>query len=66
MMVLVIMAMLIHVTWTQIRLAMKRMVKVITAILVLMVEQSCDNPDDDDQQLTMMMVIMMMMMMMIT
>ena len=46
MMVLVMMAMLI--TWTQIRLAMKRMVKVMTAILVLMGEQSCDDPDDDD------------------
>jgi len=61
MMVLVMMAMLI--TWTQIRLAM---VKVMTAILVLMGEQSCDNPNDDDQQLIMMMVIMMMMMIMIT
>ena len=46
MMVLVMMAMLI--TWTQIRLAMKRMVTEMTAILVLMGEQSCDNPDDDD------------------
>ena len=61
MMVLVMMAMLI--TWTQIRLAMKRIVKVMTSIL--MGEQLCDNPDDDDQQLIMMMVMMMMMMMMI-
>ena len=27
---------------------MKRMVKEMTAILVLLGEQSCDNPDDDD------------------
>ena len=46
MMVLVMMAMLI--TWTQIRVAVKRMVKVMTGILVLMGEQSCDHPDDDD------------------
>ena len=46
MMVVVMMAMLI--TWTQIRVAVKRMVTVMTAILVLMGEQSCDHPDDDD------------------
>ena len=58
------MAMLI--TSTQIRLVMKRMVKVMTAILVLMGEQSCDNPDDDDEQLIMIMMMMMMIMIMIT